>query len=307
MIRYIDKYRDRFGVERICRVLSKADGGFITSRGYRAAKARIRSARDLKDDMLTPEIQRIHAANYSVYGVRKMWHALQREGWGVGRDQTARLMRKAGVTGAVRGRKPRTTAPATTPDHRPDLVKRHFKAPMPGRLWVADITYVRTMAGFVYTAFVIDAYSRRIVGWSTRSTMTTEALSLEALEHALLTARDHNETELVHHSDRGGQYVAVSYTEKLADNGIRPSVGSVGDSYDNALAETVNGLYKTELIYSQPAWRSLTEVEFATMNWVHWWNTTRLHEHLDHQTPAEVEATYYEHQREELPASEQRN
>ena len=307
MIRYIDTYRDHFGVERICRVLDATEGGFITSRGYRAAKTRVRSARELKDDLLIGEIQRIYAQNYSVYGVRKIWHALRREGWAVGRDQTYRLMRKAGITGAVRGRKLRTTVPVPVPDHRPDLVERNFTAPAPGVLWVADITYVRTSAGFVYTAFVIDAYSRRIVGWATRSSMTTEALSLEALEHALATARRQQNTDLVHHSDRGGQYVAVAYTEKLADHGIRPSVGTVGDSYDNSLAETVNGLYKTELIYSQPGWRSLTEVEFATMNWVHWWNTHRLHEHLRHQTPAEVEAAYYEHQREELPASEQRN
>ncbi|GAB3850505.1 hypothetical protein GCM10028800_21670 [Nesterenkonia populi] len=303
MIRYIDQYRDRFGVERICRVLNATEGGFITSRGFRAAKTRARSARELKDDLLIGEIQRIHAANYSVYGVRKMWPALRREGWDIGRDQVYRLMRKAELCGVVRGRKPRTTVPAPVPDHRPDLVERNFRAPAPGRLWVADITYVRTSAGFVYTAFVIDAYSRRIVGWATRASMTTEALSLEALEHAVATARRSEEGGLVHHSDRGGQYVAVAYTEKLADHGIRPSVGTVGDSYDNALAEAVNGLYKTELIYSQPAWRSLTEVEFATMNWVHWWNTRRLHGHLGHQTPAEVEAAYYEHQREQTPAS----
>lgn len=236
-----------------------------------------------------------------------MWHAMGREGWDIGRDQTYRLMRKAGITGAVRGRKPRTTVPVPVPDHRPDLVERNFKAPAPGRLWVADITYVRTSAGFVYTAFVIDAYSRRIMGWATRSSMTTEALSLEALEHALATARRQKNTQLVHHSDRGGQYVAVAYTEKLADHGIRPSVGTVGDSYDNALAEAVNGLYKTELIYAQPSWRSLTEVEFATMNWVHWWNTGRLHEHLGHQTPTEVETAYYEPQRDETPAPIQRN
>ena len=307
MIRYIDTHRDRFGVEPICRVLHQTECGFITSRGYRAAKTRVRSARDLQDDLLIGEIQQIYAQNYSVYGVRKIWHALGREGWAIGRDQVYRLMRKAGITGAVRGRKPRTTVPAPVPDHRPDLVERNFKAPAPGRLWVADITYVRTSAGFVYTAFVIDAYSRRIMGWATRSSMTTEALSLEALEHALATARRQENTDLVHHSDRGGQYVAVAYTEKLADHGIRPSVGTVGDSYDNALAEAVNGLYKTELIYSQASWRSLTEVEFATMNWVHWWNTTRLHQHLGHQTPAEIEAAYYEHQREQTPAPIQRN
>lgn len=170
---------------------------------------------------------------------------------------------------------------------------RDFKAPAPDRLWVADITYVRTSCGFVYTAFVIDAYSRRITGWATRSSMTTEALSLEALEHALNTTQGGTDN-LVHHSDRGSQYVAVAYTERLIDAGIHPSVGTVGYSYDNALAETVNGLYKTELIYSQPAWTGLTEVEFATMNWVHWWNTTRLHEGLGHRTPAEVEAEHFE-------------
>ena len=243
--------------------------------------------------MLIVEIRAIHAANYGIYGVRKMWHAMRRAGWDIGRDQTARLMRKAGVTGAVRGRKPTTTFRAAVVDHRPDLVKRNFKAPAPGRLWVADITYVRTIAGFVYTAFVTDVFSRRIVGWATRSTMTTEALSLEALEHAIATAR-RGTGELVHHSDKGSQYVAISYAERLADYGIKPSVGSVGDSYDNALAEAVNGLYKTELIYSQRTWASLTEVEFATMNWVHWWNTTRLHEHLGHRTPAEFETAYYE-------------
>ncbi|GAA1369135.1 transposase InsO family protein [Brevibacterium luteolum] len=293
MIRFIDTFRGRFGVEFICRVLGATACGFITSRGYRAAKSRKPAARAIRDGLLVEEVKRLHAANYGVYGVRKMWHAMRRAGWDIGRDQTARLMRVAGVTGVVRGRKPRTTVPARVPDQRPDLVMRDFKAPAPNRLWVADITYVRTSCGFVYTAFVIDAYSRRIVGWATRSSMTTEALSLEALEHALNTARGGAE-QLVHHSDRGSQYVAVAYTERLADAGIRPSVGSVGDSYDNALAETVNGLYKTELIYSQPAWAGLTEVEFATMNWVHWWNTGRLHEGLGHRTPAEVEAKHFE-------------
>ena len=231
MIRFIDTFRDRFGVEFFCRVLGATACGFITSRGYRAAKSRTPAARAIRDGLLVEEVKRLHAANYGVYGVRKMWHAMRRAGWDIGRDQTARLMRVAGVTGVVRGRKPRTTVPARVPDQRPDLVMRDFKAPAPNRLWVADITYVRTSCGFVYTAFVIDAYSRRIVGWATRSSMTTEALSLEASEHALNTARGGAE-QLVHHSDRGSQYVAVAYTERLADAGIRPSVGSVGDSYD---------------------------------------------------------------------------
>lgn len=293
MIRFIDTFRDRFGVELICRTLRATARGFITSRGYRAAKSRQPAARTLRDAKLVAEVKRVHAANYGVYGVRKMWHAMRRAGWDIGRDQTARLMRLAGVTGVVRGRKPRTTVPTPVPDHRPDLVMRDFKAPAPNRLWVADITYVRTSCGFVYTAFIIDAYSRRITGWATRSSMSTEALSLEALEHALNTARGRTR-QLIHHSDRGSQYVAVAYTERLVTAGIHLSVGTVGDSYDNALAETVNGLYKTELIYSQPAWASLTEVEFATMNWVHWWNTGRLHEGLGYRTPAEAEAEHFE-------------
>ncbi|SMY10798.1 IS3 family transposase [Brevibacterium jeotgali] len=206
MIRFIDTFRDRFGVELICRILGATARGFITSRGYRAAKTRTPAARTVRDEVLVEEVRRVHAANYGVYGARKMWHALRRAGWDVGRDQTARLMRLAGVTGVVRGRKPRTTVPGSIPDHRPDLVMRDFKAPAPNQLWVADITYVRTSCGFVYTAFVIDAYSRRITGWATRSSMTTEALSLEALEHALNTAQGSTD-QLVHHSDYAEDFV----------------------------------------------------------------------------------------------------
>ena len=294
MIAYIDMYRDQFGVEPICRTLGATEGGFLTSRGYRAAKARPASDRTIRDGQLIEEMRRVHAANYSVYGVRKMWHAMRREGWELGRDQCARLMRVAGLTGIVRGRSPRTTVPADRPDTRPDLVNRAFAAVGPNRLWVADITYVRTTSGFCYTAFVTDVYSRRIVGWSTRATMRTEALPLEALEHALTAAKTRALGGLVHHSDRGSQYVSIRYTEHLERAGITASVGSRGDSYDNALAETVNGLYKTELIHARPAWPSVTEVEFATMNWVHWWNTRRLHAALDYQTPEQTETTYYQ-------------
>ncbi|MCI6585032.1 MAG: IS3 family transposase, partial [Mobiluncus sp.] len=171
-------------------------------------------------------------------------------------------------------------------DSRPDLVNRQFKASRPNELWVADITYVRTLSGFVYTAFVTDVYSRKIVGWATRSSMKTEALPLEALEQAVMSATNQLD-QLIHHSDHGSQYTSIAYNETLADYGIKPSTGTVGDSYDNALAETVNGLYKTELIYSQP-WASLTEVEFATLNWVYWWNNERLHESLGYCTPAEI-------------------
>jgi len=293
MIRYIDMFRDRFGVESICRVLGATDRGFLTSRGYRAAKTRTPSARSVRDAVLIPVVKELHQANYGVYGVRKMWHAMARAGWEIGRDQVARLMRLAGVRGVTRGRKPHTTIAAKVPDHRPDLVNRDFQVDAPNRLWVADITYVRTTHGFCYTAFVTDAFSRKIVGWSTRTTMRTDALPLEALEHALLSAKDQALDGLVHHSDRGSQYVSIRYTEHLAQAGLAASVGTAGDAYDNALAETVNGLYKTELIYARPAWPSATEVEFQTMNWVHWYNTSRLHEALDYQTPTEVEANYH--------------
>lgn len=294
MIAFIDLYRDQFGVESICRTLGATACGFLTSRGYRAAKTRPASDRSLRDEQLVEEISRLHTQNYSVYGARKIWHAMRRGGWDIGRDQCARLMRKAGLCGVIRGRKPRTTVPAPAADGRPDLVNRSFTASGPNRLWVADITYVRTTEGFCYTAFVTDVYSRRIVGWATRATMRTEALPLEALEHALTTAKDHALDGLVHHSDRGSQYVSIRYTEHLAAAGVTASVGSVGDSYDNALAETVNGLYKAELIHARPAWPSVTEVEFATLNWVHWWNTARLHEALDYRTPAEIETTYHQ-------------
>src|SRR5699024_9634831 len=262
MIAYIDMFRDRFGGVLICRVLGATDRGFITSRGYRAAKSRPSSARSRRDAALIPVVKELHQANYGVSGVRKMWHAMVRAGWDVGRDQVARLMRLAGTSGVVRGRKPRTTVPAKVPDHRPDLVNRDFGVTAPNRLWVADITYVRTSTRFCYTAFVTDAFSRKIVGWSTRTTMRTDALPLEALEHALLSAKDQALDGLVHHSDRGSQYVSIRYTEQLARAGLAASVGTAGDAYDNALAETVNGLYKTELIYARPAWPSATEVEF---------------------------------------------
>ncbi len=234
MIAYIDMYRDLFGVEPICRVLAATKGGFITSRGYRAAKARPTSKRELQDQILIDELRRIHTQNYGVYGIRKCWHAMRRAGWNIGRDQTARLMRQAGLSGVVRGRKPRTTraASAKAQDSRPDLVKRRFKAEKLNRLWVADLTYVRTTSGFCYTAFITDVFSRRIVGWATKSTMSTEALPLEALEHALITAKTQAVQNLVHHSDRGSQYVSLRYSERLAAAGIKASVGSKGDSYD---------------------------------------------------------------------------
>lgn len=294
MIEYIDAYRDRFGVEAICRTLKETECGFITSRGYRAAKTRAPSARSLSDALLIPELVRVFEDNFSVYGVRKMWKAMQRAGWNIGRDQTARLMKQAGIYGRRRGRTPMTTLRANVPDGRPGLVNRDFTAPAPHRLWVAGITYVHTLSGFAYTAFITDVYSRKIIGVATRASMRTDELPLEAFEHALYHAGDLRSEGLVHHSDRGSQYVSIRYGEALAQAGIDPSVGTVGDSYDNALAETVNGLYTTELIYPHRPWTSVGEVEIATLRWVHWWNNQRLHQSLGYITPQEMEDVYYQ-------------
>lgn len=294
MIAFIDKYRDRFTVEFICTTLkNNREGGFITSRGYRQAKARGLSARRLRDAALIERIRAVHSDNYSVYGVRKMWHALTREGISIGREQTARLMRLAGVFGKTKGKSPITTRKGKREDTRPDLVKRDFKAVAPNRLWVADITYVRTRKGFVYTAFVTDVFSRKIVGWALSDSMTTEALPLQALNQAIISAKETN--GLVHHSDHGSQYVSVVYNQRLKEYGITASTGTVGDSYDNALAENVNGSYKNELINNH-RWKDVLEVEIATFEWVNWWNQTRLHQELDYRTPEEIETEYWQQQ-----------
>ena len=300
MIRYIDEHKDRFGVEGICRVLgAQLECGFLTASGYWAAKRREPAARTLSDRELLPIIERLHAANYGVYGVRKMWWLLNREGHQVGRDHVARLMRAAGLRGVVRGRKVFTTR-ADDRDQRPDdLVQRRFTAVAPNRLWVADLTYVRTWAGFCYVAFVVDVYSRMIVGWAASSTMRTEDLPLVALETAAWT-RVGSLHQLIHHSDRGSQYLSVRYTDRLAELGVTGSVGSRGDSFDNALAETVNGLYKTELIRRRGPWRSVEQVELATLEWVDWWNHRRLHTALGGMSPAEYETAY--HQDHQTPA-----
>ena len=293
MIAFIDMHRDQFGVEAICRTLSATECGFITSRGYRAAKTRPASERSVRDAMLGQEIRRVHVENYSVYGVRKMHQAMRRASWEISRDQAARLMRAAGLQGVRRGRKPITTKPAREPDARPDMVERRFTADRPHRLWVADITYVRILGGFCYVAFITDVYSRRIVGWAVSGSLHTAGLPLLALEHALLsTGASRGREGLVHHSDRGSQYVSLAYSDALITAGVSASVGTVGDSYDNALAETVNGLYKAELIHAKRIWESVEAVELATMGWVHWWNTQRLHEALGYRTPVEVEAAY---------------
>lgn len=293
MIAFIDMHREKFGVEAICRILGATECGFITSRGYRASKNRKGSVRSARDEILIEEVQRIHQENYSVYGARKVWHAMRYAGWDVGRDQVARLMKIAGLQGVRRGCKPVTTRPKARDDQRPGLVERRFVADRPQQLWVADTTYVRIFTGFCYVAFITDVYSRRIVGWAVAPTLHTEDLPLLALEHALLsTGASRNESGLIHHSGRGGQCVSLAYSDALTTAGVRASVGTVGDSYDNALAETVNGLYKTELIYSKRIWETVSEVELASIGWVHWWNTARLHEALGYRTPAAVEASY---------------
>jgi putative transposase len=286
MTRYIDAHRDRFGVEPICRVLQVAPST------YYAQRSRPPSARAVRDQQLKVEIRRVWDANYQVYGAEKIWRQLAREGIQVGRDRVARLMRQLGIRGVVRGGKRRTTTPAPAADRPADLVCRQFSAPAPNRLWVADLTYVATWAGFCYAAFVIDAYSRAIVGWRIATTLRAE-LALDALEMAIWARQAAGLDGLVHHSDRGGQYLSVRYTQRLADQGAVASVGSKGDSFDNALAEAVNGLYKAELIGPRGPWRGADQVELATLGWVQWWNQRRLHGALDHIPPAEHEILYY--------------
>jgi putative transposase len=286
MTRFIDTHRDRFGVEPICQVLQVAPST------YYAHKARPPSARAVRDARLKVEIKRVYKDNFEVYGAEKLWRQLGREGIRVGRDHVARLMRSLGIRGVVRGKPRRTTTPAPAADRPADLVKRDFTAPAPNRLWVADLTYVATWAGFCYAAFIIDAYSRAIVGWRVATTLRA-TLALDALELAIWTRQDAGLDQLVHHSDRGAQYLSVRYTQRLADQGAVASVGSRGDSYDNALAEAVNSLYKAELIGPRGPWRTAEQVELATLQWVGWWNQRRLHGALDHIPPAEHEARYY--------------
>jgi len=289
MTRFIDTHRQRFGVEPICTTLQVAPST------YYAVKQRAPSARALSDAALKPAVERVHAANFGVYGIRKLWRQLRREGHLVGRDRVWRLMQELGIAGVVRGKVKRTTWPAPLAARPADLVERQFSAPAPNRLWVADLTYIATWSGFVYTAFVIDAFSRRIVGWRVAATLRAE-LALDALEMAIWARAGADLSGLVHHADRGVQYLAIRYSERLADIGALASVGSRGDSYDNALAETVNGLYKTELIRRRGPWRTLEDVELATLEWVDWYNQRRLHSACGDIPPAEHEAMFYRQQ-----------
>jgi transposase InsO family protein len=291
MIAFIDDHRGAHGVEPICKVLP------IAPSTYRAQAARRRDPAKLpdrtkRDAALMPEIARVFEENFRVYGVRKVWRQLKREGHDQARCTVARLMRGMGLQGVIRGKPVRTTISDKAAPCPLDHVNRQFKAPRPNVLWVSDFTYVATWSGFVYVAFIIDAYARRIVGWRVSRTAQT-GFVLDALEQALHERRPLHRGGLVHHSDRGSQYVSIHYTERLALAGIEPSVGSVGDSYDNALAESINGLYKAEVIHRRGPWRSLEAVEFATLEWVDWFNHRRLLEPIGNIPPAEAEAIYY--------------
>jgi putative transposase len=285
-VSFINGHRHRWGVEPICRVLQFAPST------YYAVRSRPPAARALRDAELKVEITRVHKANFSVYGARKVWRQLHREGIVVGRDRVARLMNELGICGVVRGKPRRTTTPAEADQRPADLVDRDFSAPAPNRLWVADLTYVATWAGFAYVAFVIDAFSRLIVGWRVSTSLRAE-LALDALEMAIWARRREGLDGLVHHSDRGVQYLSIRYTQRLAAEGAVASVGSRGDSYDNALAEAVNALYKAELIGRQGPWRTAEQLELATLSWVQWWNEHRLHGAIGDIPPAEHEANYY--------------
>jgi transposase InsO family protein len=291
MIAFIDEHREVHGVEPICRVLPIAPSTYHAHAARQADPAKL-PARAKSDAALMIEIRRVFEANFCVYGVRKVWRQLGREGISVARCTVARLMRIMGLQGVVRGKKVRTTIPDPAAACPLDRVNRQFKAPRPNALWVSDFTYVATRAGFVYVAFVIDTFARRIVGW--RASRTAHAgFVLDALEQALHERRPVQGGGLVHHSDRGSQYLALRYTDRLAEAGIEPSVGSVGDSYDNALAETINGLFKAEVIHRRGPWRSFEAVEFATLEWVDWFNTRRLLEPIGNIPPAEAEAAHY--------------
>ena len=299
MVAFIDEHRDAYGVEPICDVLPIAPSTYYEHRA-RAADPDRRPAREKRDEVLRPQVQRVWNDNHAVYGAEKVWRQLGRENIEVARCTIERLMRGMGLRGATRGRAYKVTTRADENAFRPpDLVHRQFVATRPNQLWVADITYVATWAGFAYVAFVVDVFSRRIVGWRVSSSLKTD-LALDALEQALHTRPDAD--GVVHHSDRGTQYTSIRYTERLAAAGLERSVGSVGDSYDNALAETLNGLYKTEVIRRRGPWRNVDDVEYATLVWVDWFNNRRLLESLGYVPPAEFEAAYYQQQRQAMAA-----
>ena len=291
MIAFIDEHRAVHGVEPICKVLPIAPSSYHDHIAKRVDPERM-SARAKRDLMLKPEIERVFTENFEVYGARKVWRQLNRESIPVARCTVERLMSELGLQGVIRGKRIRTTVQDKAAPCPLDHVNRVFHAPAPNMLWLSDFTYVSTWSGFVYVAFVIDAYARRIVGWRVSRTAHASFV-LDALEQALYERQPVHRGGLVHHSDRGSQYVSIRYTERLAEAGVEPSVGSVGDSYDNALAETINGLYKAEVIHRRGPWRSFEAVEFATLTWVNWFNNRRLLEPIGNIPPAEAEERYY--------------
>jgi putative transposase len=287
----VDQHRDTHGVEPICNVLQIAPSGYWCH-AARQRNPALRCARVLRDELLAPQIERVWQANLQVYGADKVWHQMNREGIAVARCTVERLMTRLGLHGVRRGKVVRTTIPDKAVPCPLDRVNRQFKADRPNQLWVSDFTYVSTWQGWLYVAFVIDVFARRIVGWRVSRSMQTDFV-LDALEQALYARQPELGGALIHHSDRGSQYVSIRYTERLAEAGIEPSVGSKGDSYDNALAETINGLYKTELIHKRAPWKTREAVELATLEWVAWFNHNRLLEPIGYIPPAEAEANYY--------------
>ena len=299
MINFIDDHRGSHGVEPICRVLPITPSTYHDHVAKRADPEKL-SARAKRDEILKPEIARVFAENFEVYGARKVWRQLKRESRDVARCTVERLMHGMGLHGVIRGKHVKTTVSVKAAACPLDHVNRQFHAPAPNRLWLSDFTYVASWSGIVYVAFIIDAFARRIVGWKASRTAHASFV-LDALEQALHQRRPEKHTmskgghrkSLIHHSDRGSQYVSIKYTERLLEAGIEPSVGSVGDSYDNALAETINGLYKAEVIHRRSSWRSFEEVEMATLTWVDWFNNRRLLEPIGYIPPAEAEQRYY--------------
>jgi len=297
-VRYIDDHKDRFGVEPICKVLPIAPSTYYEHKARERDPGR-RPARYHRDEALKPEIERIWQQNLQVYGARKVWKQLHRESIPAARCNVERLMKAIGLRGAMRGKAFKTTIPDADAARPADLVERAFVASRPNQLWVADITFVATWRGFVFVAFIVDVFARRIVGWRVSTSIKTD-LVLDALEQAI-HARGKSD-DLIHHSDRGTQYLSIRYSERLAEAGITASVGSVGDSYDNAMAETINGLYKTEVIRKRGPWRNVDEVEYATLEWVDWFNNRRLLEPIGDIPPAEYEAVYYQNQAQAMAA-----
>ena len=291
MTAFIDEFREEFGVEPICRVLPIAPSTY-RQRALEAREPERASARSRTDAALRVEIARVWEENRQLYGARKIWHALRREGFDVARCTVERLMQAMGIKGVVRGRRIVTTNPDAARPCPDDKVNRLFKAERPNQLWVSDFTYVPAWSGTVYVAFVIDVFARKIVGWRVSTSMTTQFV-LDALNQAIFQRKTQRNKDLIHHSDRGAQYLSITYTERLAEAGIDPSVGTVGDSYDNALAESVIGLFKTEVINALGPWRTMRDVEWQTLKWIDWYNNRRLLAPIGYIPPAEAEQAYY--------------